>query len=578
MRLVRRLDRLTWLSYALLAVAGYALLARSLPLPIALLDPAPALAFDQERAFAQVARLATEFPERVTGTTADAAAARWVGDEFRALGLEVAEQPFRAYGVSRAADWDEYDGLNVVGVQRGVVADAIVLGAHRDVAPTTAQGADDNGSGTGTLLELARALTATPHYYTYVFVSFGAEEIGLAGAAHFADRWPETSRVRLMLNLDMLGWRDADSTRLDHWTFLPLPATALLFSMVAREPDAIVPDRSKTWWRVAGAIDDPGSDSAVFALRGYPTLFFNDGPPRPGAPRHCYHEACDTLEQVSADALGRAGRFAEEFVRRVDGGDALAGSGVFLVQGDRYVPAWQVWATGVAVVLFALAQLALAYLAARVPDSRQSSDASLQRPGAADGEAGRRASVPSPGRARRRALAGALAGPGVYWLGAAGAAAVVALSVPLPGLGAAPTGPRGWAWIGLALVGLVALFVLRRRTRRARPAAERLAFTATLVVSYLVAALVTNLLLAAVAALPHLLLSSRVRLRPTRGWRLVDLAIVAPGCLWSALALTAALGVGLFALLPAGVVAPSIGLAYLGAVAPLVAVLARGRE
>ena len=47
----------------------------------------------------------------------------------------------------------------------------------------------------------------------------------------------------------MLGWRDATTTRLDHWTFLPLPATALLFDMVAREPDAITPDRSKTWWR-----------------------------------------------------------------------------------------------------------------------------------------------------------------------------------------------------------------------------------------------------------------------------------------------------------------------------------------
>jgi hypothetical protein len=572
----QRLDRLTWLSYALLVTVGYGLLTRSLPLPSVPLDPAPALAFDQDRAFAQVARLATEFPNRVTGTPADDAAARWVGDELRALGFAVSEQPFRAYGIARATDWGEYDGVNVVGVHRGAVDEAIVFGAHRDVVPTTAQGADDNGSGTGTLLELARALTATPHHYTYVFVSFGAEEIGLAGAAHFADHWPDMARVRLMLNFDMLGWRDAVSTRVDHWTFLPLPATALLFSMVARAPDAIVPDRSKTWWRVAGAIDDPGSDSAVFALRGYPALFFDDGPGGSGAPHHCYHEACDTLNQVSADALGRAGRFAEEFVRRVDGGDLLAGSGAFLVQGGQYVPTWQVSAAGLAVALFAVAQLGLAYLAARVAGRRQPVDGGRQAIEAPDGGATVRTSMRPVEAGHRRARLGKLAGPAVYWLGAAGVAAAVALAAPLPGLGAAPTAPRVWAWLGLVLIGLPTLFVLRRRTGDARPAAERLAFTAALVASYVLAALVTNLLLAAVAALPHLLLSSRVRLRPTRGWRLTDLAIMAPGCLWSALALTAAAGVGLFGLLPAAVVAPSIGLAYLGAVAPIVAALGRG--
>jgi hypothetical protein len=577
MKLTRRLDWLTWLSYLLLAGLGYELLGRAQPLPVAQLAPAPVVAFDQDRAFAQVARLATQFPARVTGTAADAAAAQWVGDELRALGIEVAEQHFQAYGASRATDWGLYDGINVIGVHPGAWPDVIVFGAHRDVVATTEQGADDNASGTGTLLELARALTVAPHNYTYVFVSFGAEEIGLAGAAYFADHWPEMARVRLMLNFDMLGWRDAAYTRLHHWTFLPLPATILMLSMVARDPETIVPDRSKTWWRVAGVIDDPGSDSGVFALRGYPALFFSDGPPRPGAPRHCYHDACDTLEQVSAAALGRAGRFAEELVRRIDRGNALPNYGVFLVQGDEYVSPVQVRGAGQIVALFALAQLALAWLAARVAVSRQPSAINPSRTAVAPPPAPLAMPRNVAGRIRD-ALTQALGGPGAYWLGATGVAAVVALAAPLPGLGAAPSLPRVLASLGVALAGLAALFVLRRRTRRASPPVERLAFTAALVATYLLAALVTNLLLAAVAALPHLLLSSRVRLRPTPGWRLVDLAIVAPGCVWSALALVAGVGIGVFALLPAAVVAPSIGLAYLGTAAPLVAVLARGRE
>ncbi len=588
----KRLDRLTWLSYALLLMVGYGLLARSLAVPAVPLAPAPALGFDAERAYAQVARLATEFPERVTGTPADAAAARWVGDELRALGMEVAEQRFQAYGVSETTGWGLYDGINVVGVHAGAVPDVILFGAHRDVVPTTVQGADDNGSGTGTLLELARVLTAAPHHYTYVFVSFGGEETWLTGAAHFAAHWPDMARVRLMLNFDMLGWRDAAYTRLEHWTFLPLPATALLLSMVAREAGAIVPDRSKTWWRVAGVIDDPGSDSAVFALRGYPALFFSDGPPRPGAPRHCYHEPCDTLDQVSAEALGRVGRFAEELVRRVDGDDFLAGSGVFLVRGDEYVPTAQVEGAGVAVALFALALMGLAWLGA---GARGPQPAGIGGRGSGVGGqggtiTGREADVgdgagvaPSErlaisGLPKGWPLARALGGPAGYWLGAVGVAAGVAVAAPLPGLGVEPTVPRGLAWVALALAGFVAQFALRRRTRAARPPVERLAFTAALVASYAAAALVTSLLLAAVAALPHLLLSSRVRLRPPPGWRLVDVIVVAPGCLWSAGVLAAAVGVGLFSLLPAIVVVPSIGLAYLGATAPFVAALARGRE
>jgi hypothetical protein len=119
--------------------------------------------------------------------------------------------------------------------------------------------------------------------------------------------------------------------------------------------------------------------------------------------------------------------------------------------------------------------------------------------------------------------------------------------------------------------------MLRGRVVALPPAGERLAFTAALVVSYVVAGLLTNYLLAALAALPHLLLSTRVRLRPAWGRRLLDLAIVALGCLWSALWLVAAFGVAIFQILPLPTLLGGIALAYLGTVVPLVVVLRRGR-
>ena len=52
------------LSYLALGAVAYALLLRTLPLPLAAVGPAPALAFDQARAYALVQRLAREFPRR----------------------------------------------------------------------------------------------------------------------------------------------------------------------------------------------------------------------------------------------------------------------------------------------------------------------------------------------------------------------------------------------------------------------------------------------------------------------------------------------------------------------------------
>lgn len=535
--------------YLLFALVGGVLLGRTLPLLAVSLEPAPALAFDEERAYALLARLVTEHPGRVSGTPADEAAARWVGDELRALGATVTEQRFQAFGAGDLKDWRWHDGINVLGASRGSTDAVILFGAHRDVVPMTGQGADDNGSGTATMLELARVLSATPHRYTYLFVSFGAEEVGLGGSAYLAAYWPALPGPRLVVNLDMLGWRDAASVRVDHWTYLPLPATSVLAAMADRSDGAVRLGAAKTLWQVAGLVE-PSSDSAPFVLRGVPGLFFHDGPPQPGAHGHCYHVPCDDLGQVSAAALGRTGRFVEELVRRVEAnGDLLEGPRAFMVRDHGYVPEWQVRGLGVLGAVLAVALLALA------ADEVRRRGCLVRVYGQ---DAPLRTATP-------------------FWLGASGAAMLVALTAPLPGLGATPDGPRVLAWVALALLVTLGLGVLRGRGPAQPPAGERLLLTAMLVLGLGVAALATNLLLAGLAALPHLLLSTRVRLRTAWRSRLVDLAIVLPGCLWSAAVLAMTAGVGLFQLLPVGPVLAGIALGYLGVVVPPLLVLRRGR-
>jgi Zn-dependent M28 family amino/carboxypeptidase len=112
---------------------------------------------------------------------------------------------------------------NIIGVLEGegpLADETIIVGAHYDhlglggygsLAPWTSaihNGADDNASGTSTLLEIARRLAASekkPHR-RIVFIAFSGEERGLLGSAHYVrqPRYPLEKTIA-MFNLDMVG-------------------------------------------------------------------------------------------------------------------------------------------------------------------------------------------------------------------------------------------------------------------------------------------------------------------------------------------------------------------------------------
>ena len=111
---------------------------------------------------------------------------------------------------------------NVIAVLEGegpLADETIVLGAHYDhlghggngsLAPWTTDihnGADDNASGTATLLEVAQRLSRGPKpQRRIVFIAFTGEERGLLGSARYTrePRYPLEKTVA-MFNLDMVG-------------------------------------------------------------------------------------------------------------------------------------------------------------------------------------------------------------------------------------------------------------------------------------------------------------------------------------------------------------------------------------
>ncbi len=111
--------------------------------------------------------------------------------------------------------WREVTTHNVVALLPGsdpsVKGEYVVVGAHLDHIgdwPRLNPGADDNASGSASLLEVARAaatLKSRPRR-TIAFVFFAAEELGLLGAEHFASHPPKGLETCVaVLNMDMLG-------------------------------------------------------------------------------------------------------------------------------------------------------------------------------------------------------------------------------------------------------------------------------------------------------------------------------------------------------------------------------------
>jgi len=93
---------------------------------------------------------------------------------------------------------------------RDLPGEVIILGAHFDAVPGS-PGADDDGTGTAALLEIARALKGRSYRRTIRLIYFNLEEIGLNGSAeyvhaHRAEFKNGHEKLIGMVSLEMLGY------------------------------------------------------------------------------------------------------------------------------------------------------------------------------------------------------------------------------------------------------------------------------------------------------------------------------------------------------------------------------------
>jgi Zn-dependent M28 family amino/carboxypeptidase len=272
-------------------IARGAVPALCLVLATVALGDAAGARFDGAAALRHVERLVAIGP-RVAGTPGGARARDYITAELRKAGAEVRVESFEA---------ETPDGrvtmANVVAVLPGRRSDVILIGGHYDTKVFRGfrfVGANDGGSSTALLIELARALASRPREFTYWLAFFDGEEAratwtatdSLYGSRRMAADLARRGQLpRAVIVADMIGDRDLNIRREASST--PW-LTDLVWESARRLGHGLhfLPD--------ARAVED---DHAPFLKAGVPaTLLIDfDFPP--------WHTASDTLDKVSARSL-----------------------------------------------------------------------------------------------------------------------------------------------------------------------------------------------------------------------------------------------------------------------------------
>jgi hypothetical protein len=281
-------------------------------------SPQTVPAFDGERAFAHVRKM-VEMGPRPAGSAELARTREYLKGELEAAGLKVTTDEFKAQTPGGARRM-----VNLTAELAGESPDVIIVASHYDTKAFKEfrfVGANDGGSSTGALVEIARTLAAGGRKprFTYWFVFFDGEEAVChewgectnAGApdntygsrryvAGLTERG-ETKRVRAMILLDMIGYSDLTlprETLSTPWLVDIIWATARELGHAAQFTNAehSVEDDHVPFLRAGIPVVD------LIQLNGYPY----------------WHTAGDTLDKISPRSLQIVGETVVASLPRIE--------------------------------------------------------------------------------------------------------------------------------------------------------------------------------------------------------------------------------------------------------------------
>ncbi len=279
--------------------------------------------FEAKKAYEWTHKLAKNFPNRVPWKPEHQAAAQFLINELKKLGYKEPE----------IITFDETIGTrDVKGLQNIFVTlkgtkiqnEIIVVHAHYDVTDTTIEGAADDASGVGTVLELARIFKQKPtSNRTLIFLLTDSEEYGaLWGAHEFIKQYPHTKNIVAAISLDFLAPEEQEEIMVltDGLKsgYTPLWLRELALNSIRAVPFKANDTRNLLEY-VQRALLIPPAEHGAFLMAGIPALnYFGKSKDFKKQMGSIHHTPLDIVENLQIKSFESYGKSTEILIHSLD--------------------------------------------------------------------------------------------------------------------------------------------------------------------------------------------------------------------------------------------------------------------
>jgi leucyl aminopeptidase len=247
----------------------------------------------------------TSYQNRSATTTTGVATAKWLRDQFETMANDFGRTDTATYFVKTGKYYIQPSLVTVIG--KDLTTPGIVIGAHMDTLDGRMPGAGDDGSGTSSVMEMARVLLASKMEFKrpIYIIWYAAEERGLVGSQYVVKDFMQKSiPVKAAIQFDMTGFRnDAEDETM--WVFRDYTDKSL---------SNYIAKLIKHYVKVPVNYSSCGygcSDHASWDEEGIPVAFpcetnFEDHNPY-------IHTSSDTMDRLSLDHMTNFAKLALAF-------------------------------------------------------------------------------------------------------------------------------------------------------------------------------------------------------------------------------------------------------------------------
>jgi len=255
----------------------------------------------------------TSFGPRPSGSPEIKKLQTYILGELKACGCQVVQDDFTG-----STPLGPIPMKNILARFPGTSGKAVVFSGHYDTKSmpgTYFVGANDGGSSTGFLLEMAKVLAHGTRKDDVYLVWFDGEEAiaqwsdddSLYGSRHLASKWAADGtlpRIKALINVDMIGDRDLGILQ-------EMNSSASVRDLVWRTADHL--GYGKHFLRSAAATED---DHIPLLRRGVNALDLIDFDYGPG--NSYWHTDKDTMDKLSAESFQIVGRVLLETLKELE--------------------------------------------------------------------------------------------------------------------------------------------------------------------------------------------------------------------------------------------------------------------